>query len=210
MASVEMKDISGNAVGSLELDDTVFAEAMNEHLLWEVVKWQRAKKRSGNASTKTRGEIAATNAKPWKQKGTGRARSGDAKSPIWRGGGTTFGPKPRSYAYSMPRKARRKALRSALSLRLAEDKLVVLDAFTADGKTNNVAGTLAALGLAQPDNKALIVDVVDNELLIRGARNLARSKWLAPEGLNVYDVLNHPTLVMTKASVAKVTEALRS
>lgn len=210
MASVEIKDVTGKAVGSLELDDAVFAEAMNEHLLWEVVKWQRAKKRSGNASTKTRGEIRATNAKPWKQKGTGRARSGDAKSPIWRGGGTTFGPKPRSYAYSMPKKARLKALRSALSLRLAEDKLVVLDEFTADGKTKNVAGTLAALGCAQPDNKALIVDVVDNELLIRGARNLARSKWLAPEGLNVYDVLNHPTLVMTKESVAKVTEALRS
>tara|TARA_R110002073_G_scaffold300298_3_gene467655 strand:- start:31864 stop:32496 length:633 start_codon:yes stop_codon:yes gene_type:complete len=210
MASVEMKDISGKAVGSLELDDSIFAEKMNEHLLWEVVKWQRAKTRSGNASTKTRGEIRATNAKPWKQKGTGRARSGDAKSPIWRGGGTTFGPKPRSYAYSMPRKARRKALRSALSLRLAENQLVVVDQFTADGKTKNVANTLAALGCAQPDSKALIVDVVDNELLIRGARNLARSKWLAPEGLNVYDVLNHPTLVMTKESVAKVTEALRS
>lgn len=210
MASVEIKDVSGNAVGSLELDESVFAEKMNEHLLWEVVKWQRAKKRSGNASTKTRGEIRATNAKPWKQKGTGRARAGDAKSPIWRGGGTTFGPKPRSYAYSMPKKARQKALRSALSLRFSEDKLVVLDAFTADGKTKNVAGTLAALGCTQPDNKALIVDVVDNELLIRGARNLARSKWLAPEGLNVYDVLNHPTLVMTKESVAKVTEALRS
>ncbi len=210
MASVEMKDISGKAVGSLELDDAIFATEMNEHLLWEVVKWQRAKRRSGNASTKTRGEIRATNQKPWKQKGTGRARSGDAKSPIWRGGGTTFGPKPRSYAYSMPRKARQKALRSALSLRLAENQLVVVDEFKANGKTKNVAGTLAALGCTQPDSKALIVDVVGNELLIRGARNLARSKWLAPEGLNVYDVLNHPTLVMTKESVAKVTETLRS
>ncbi len=210
MASVEMKDISGKAVGSIELDDTVFATEMNEHLLWEVVKWQRAKRRSGNASTKTRGEIRATNQKPWKQKGTGRARAGDAKSPIWRGGGTTFGPKPRSYAYSMPRKARQKALRSALSLRLAENQLVVVDEFKANGKTKNVASSLAALGCTQPDSKALIVDVVGNELLIRGARNLARSKWLAPEGLNVYDVLNHPTLVMTKESVAKVTETLRS
>ncbi len=209
MANVEVKDITGNAVGSLELDDAVFAQEMNEHLLWEVVKWQRAKRRSGNASTKTRGEIRATNQKPWKQKGTGRARAGDAKSPIWRGGGVNFGPRPRNYAYNMPRKARRNALRSALSLRLSENKLVVVDDFKTDGKTKNVASTLSNLGLAQPDNKALIVEVVGNELLIRGARNLGRSKWLAPEGLNVYDVLNHPTLVMTKESVAKVEEALR-
>lgn len=209
MANVEVKDISGNAVGSMELDDAVFAQEMNEHLLWEVVKWQRAKRRSGNASTKTRGEIRATNQKPWKQKGTGRARAGDAKSPIWRGGGVTFGPRPRDYAYSMPRKARRRALCSALSLRLSENKLVVVDDFKTDGKTKTVVNTLAALGVAQPDNKALIVEVVGNELLIRGARNLGRSKWLAPEGLNVYDVLNHPILVMTKESVAKVQEALR-
>jgi large subunit ribosomal protein L4 len=208
MATVEVKDVSGKAVGSMELDDKVFAQEMNEHLLWETVKWQRAKKRSGNASTKTRGEIRATNQKPWKQKGTGRARSGDRKSPVWVGGGTVFGPKPRSYAYSMPRKARQRALRSALSLRLSENKLVVVDDFKADGKTKNVAGTLAALGCAQPESKALIVEVLGNELLVRGARNLPRSKWIAPEGLNVYDVLNHPTLVMTKESVAKVTEAL--
>lgn len=210
MATVEVKDVSGKAVGSMELDDQVFSQEMNEHLLWEVVKWQRAKRRSGNASTKSRGEIRATNQKPWKQKGTGRARSGDAKSPTWIGGGVAFGPKPRSYAYSMPRKARRRALRSALSLRLQENKLVVLDSFKTDGKTKDVASILSALGAAQPDSKALIVEVIGNELLIRGAKNLRRSKWLAPEGLNVYDVLDHPTLVMTKESIEKVTESLRS
>ena len=210
MATVEVKDISGKAVGSMELDDKVFAQEMNEHLLWETVKWQRAKRRGGNASTKTRGEIRATNQKPWKQKGTGRARAGDAKSPVWVGGGTVFGPKPRDYSYTMPRKARRRALRSALSLRLAENKLVVVDDFKSDGKTKNVAGTLSALGCAQPEHKALIVEVLDNKLLVRGARNLPRSKWIAPDGLNVYDILNHPTLVMTKESVAKVTEALCS
>lgn len=208
MATVEVKNVAGNAVGSIELDDKVFSQEMNEHLLWEVVKWQRAKRRSGNASTKTRGEIRATNQKPWKQKGTGRARSGDRKSPVWVGGGTVFGPKPRSYAYTMPKKARQKALCSALSLRLAEQKLVIVDDFQADGKTKNVITTLEALGCSQPKNKTLIVEVVDNKLLVRGARNLSRSKWLAPEGLNVYDVLNHPTLVMTKDSIAKVTEAL--
>lgn len=209
MATVEVKDISGQAVGSMELDDKVFAEEMNEHLLWEVVKWQRAKRRSGTASTKTRGEVKATTAKPWKQKGTGRARSGDRKSPIWVGGGIVFGPRPRDFSYSMPRKARRKALRSVLTLRLQEEKLVVLDEFKADGRTKNVAATLATLGHAQPESKVLIIDAVNNELLVRGANNLRRSKWLAPEGLNVYDVLNHPTLVMTKASVEHVTEALR-
>lgn len=209
MATVEVRDVSGNAVGSLELDDKVFAQEMNEHLLWETVKWQRAKARSGNASTKTRGEIRATNQKPWKQKGTGRARSGDRKSPIWVGGGTVFGPKPRSYEYTMPRKARRRALRSVLSLRVSESKLIVVDDFKADGKTKNVAATLTALGCNEPSNKTLIVEVVDNNLLVRGARNLARTKWIAPEGLNVYDVLNHPTLIMTKESVAKVTESLR-
>ena len=110
----------------------------------------------------------------------------------------------------MPRKARRRALRSALSLRLQENKLVVLDSFKTDGKTKSVASILTALGAAQPDSKALIIEVVGNELLVRGAKNLRRSKWLAPEGLNVYDVLDHPTLVMTKESIEKVTESLRS
>lgn len=210
MATIEVKNISGASVGSMDLDDSVFSEEMNEHLLWEVVKWQRARKRSGAAHTKTRGEIKGTTAKPWKQKGTGRARQGDRKSPVWVGGGTVFGPRSRSYAYNMPKKARKKALRSALSLRLQESKLVVLDEFpVSEGKTRNVAGALAALGAAQPDNKVLIVDESANASLVRGARNLRSSKWLAPEGLNVYDVLNHPTVVMTKASVERIQQALK-
>lgn len=210
MATVDVKDISGKSVGSLELDDAIFGEEINEHLLWEVVKWQRAKKRSGTHSTKTRGEVRGSNAKPWKQKGTGRARSGDKKSPIWVGGGTVFGPRPRSYAYNMPKKARKKALRSALALRAQEQKLVVLDEFPVDGgKTKSVTSALANLGAAQPASKVLIVEVRDNELLVRGARNLRSSKWIAPEGLNVYDVLHHETLVMTRSSVEKVQEALR-
>jgi large subunit ribosomal protein L4 len=206
---VDVRDIAGKTVGSIELDDSVFADEVNEHLLWEAVKWQRAKARSGNASTLTRGDMSRSNIKPWKQKGTGRARSGDKSSPVWVGGGQTHGPKPRDYEYTMPRKARKKALRSALTVRAREQKIIVLDQFATDGKTKSVTGALKALGVAQPKNKVLIVDAAENENLVRGTKNLASSKWLAPEGLNVYDVLKYETLLITRASVEKVQAALR-
>src|SRR5690606_7822868 len=209
MATVDVKDTSGKTVGQIELDDAVFAEEINEHLLWEVVKWQRAKARAGTHKTKTRSEVHGSNIKPWKQKGTGRARSGARTSPVWVGGGQTFGPRPRDYSYTMPRKARRKALRGALSLRAREQKIIVLDQFATDGKTRSVVQALAALGAGQPKNKVLIVEAADNANLVRGARNLAVTKWLAPEGLNVYDVLHHETLVLTRSSLAAVQDALR-
>jgi large subunit ribosomal protein L4 len=210
MGTVDIKDISGKTVGSIELDDAVFAEDVNEHLLWEVVKWQRAKARSGTAHTKTRGEVRGSKIKPWRQKGTGRARAGDRSSPIWVGGGQTFGPRHRDYEYTMPRKARRKALRVALSLRAREKKIIVLDQFPAEGgKTRAVTGALKALGAPQPSSKVLIVDAADNAELVQGTRNLRASKWLAPEGLNVYDVLNHETLILTRSSLERVQEALR-
>ena len=210
MAKVDVKNISGKTVGSVELDDAIFAEEVNEHLLWEVVKWQRAKARSGTHKVKGRSEVRGTKMKPWKQKGTGRARAGSKKSPVWVGGGQVFGPSPRDYEYNMPRKARRKALRSVLALRARENKLIVLDAFPVDGgKTRSVVGALGQLGSPQPSSKVLIVDSADNADLVRGTRNLASSKWLAPEGLNVYDVLNHETLVLTQNSLAAVQNALR-
>ncbi len=210
MAKVDVKNTSGATVGSVELDDAIFAEDVNEHLLWEVVKWQRARARSGTAMTKMRGEVRGSKIKPWRQKGTGRARSGDRSSPIWVGGGQTFGPRPRDYDYAMPRKARKKALRVALSLRAREQKIIVLDRFPAEGgKTRSVTGALKALGAPQPASKVLIVDASDNAELVRGARNLRSSKWLAPEGLNVYDVLNHETLILTRSSLDRVHAALR-
>jgi large subunit ribosomal protein L4 len=210
MAKIEIKNVAGEGVGSIELDDAVFDVDVNEHLLWETVKWQLAKRRAGTHKTKTRGEVRGSTKKPYKQKGTGRARHGSVRSPIWVGGGTTFGPRPRSYAYSMPKKARKKALRSALSLRLREGKLVVLDAFPVDdGKTKTVVKALGNLGAPQPAESALIVERADNDLLVRGSRNLAAAKWLAPEGLNVYDVLNHKTLILTADSVKQVEAALR-
>ena len=210
MSTIEIKNTSGKSVGKIDLDDSVFSEDVNEHLLWETVKWQRARKRSGNHSTKTRGEIRGSTKKIYKQKGTGGARHGSRKANIFVGGGIVFGPRPRDYGYSMPKKARKKALRGALSLRLADKKLVVLDEFpVADGKTAHVAKVLAQLGAEQPTNRVLIVEQSNNEGLIRGARNLSSSKWIAPEAINVYDVLDHDTLMMTKSSVETVVKALR-
>ena len=216
MPKLEMKNISGQSAGSIDLDDTVFAAEVHEHLLWETVKWQLAKRRAGTASTKRFGEVRGTTKKIYKQKGTGQARHGSRKAPLFVGGGSAFGPKPRDYGYQMPRKAKKTALRSALSLRVAENKLIVVDNFTVDGQkqlTKSVAGALAALGAAAPKGKvtkALIVDAKDNTNLVRGAKNLAASQWLAPEGLNVYDILRHETVVMTRAAVESITTALKA
>jgi large subunit ribosomal protein L4 len=202
---IELKNITGKAVGSIDLDDAVFGAEVHEHLLWEAVKWQLAKRRAGTASTKRMGEVRGTAKKIWKQKGTGQARHGSRQAPIFVGGGSVFGPKPRDYEYDMPRKAKKAALRAALSLRASEQKIVVLDNFNTDGKTKSVAAAVKALG----GNKALIVDAKTNENLVRGAKNLAASQWLAPEGLNVYDILRHDTLVLTKDAAQAVTEALK-
>ena len=209
MPKLDVKDVSGKNVGSIDLDDEVFAAPVHEHLLWEVVKWQLAKRRSGNASTKRIGEVRGSSKKVWKQKGTGNARQGSRKAPHWSGGGSVFGPKPRSYDYAMPRKAKKEALRAALSLRTGEKQLIVLDKFAVDGKTKSVATALAALGAAQPDNKVLIVDAKDNAQLARGAKNLPASKWIAPEGLNVYDILRHQSVVITSAAAKQVEAALK-
>lgn len=206
MAKLDVKNTSGKSVGSIELDDAVFGAEIHEHLLWEVVKWQLAKRRAGTASTKRIGEVRGSAKKVWKQKGTGQARQGSKQAPHWVGGGSVFGPKPRSYEYNMPRKAKKSALRAALSLRASESKIVVVDNFDTDGKTKSVATALKALATG---SKALIVDAKNNANLVRGAKNLATSQWLAPEGLNVYDILRHETVVLTKAAVESITTALK-
>jgi len=214
MPKLDVKNISGQSVGSIDLDETVFGAEIHEHLLWEVVKWQLAKRRAGTASTKRLGEVRGSSKKVWKQKGTGQARQGSRQAPHWTGGGSVFGPKPRSYDYAMPRKAKKAALRAALSLRASEHKIIVLDSFAVGGPegpkgtTKQVATALAALGAAQPDNKVLIVDAKTNGNLVHGARNLRSSQWVAPEGVNVYDILRHQTLVLTQAAVAALTTAL--
>jgi large subunit ribosomal protein L4 len=204
---IEVKNTQGKGVGSFDLDDAVFGADVNEHLLWEAVKWQLAKRRAGTASTKRLGEVRGSAKKVWKQKGTGQARQGSRQAPHWVGGASVFGPKPRDYSYDLPRKVKKAALVSALSLRASEQKLVVLDNFSTDGKTKSVAAALAALGAGE---KALIVDAKTNEQLVRGARNLARSQWLAPEGLNVYDILRHDVLVLTQAAAQQVVETIKA
>jgi large subunit ribosomal protein L4 len=205
MAKIEVKNLDGAKVGDIDLDDSVFGVEVNEHLLWEVVKAQRAKKRGGNASTLRRNEVRGGGKKPWKQKGTGRARQGSTRAPQFVGGGKVFTPKPRDFEYHVPKKVMAGALRSALSLKAKESKLVILDGFKLDGiKTKRVAEVLKKLGASKP----LIVDA-KNETLSKSARNLPRAKVLQSEGLNVYDVLDHDTLVLTKATVETVTARLK-
>jgi large subunit ribosomal protein L4 len=206
MATIDIKNIGGDKVGTIDLDDSVWAADVNEHLLWEVVKWQRAKRRAGTHSTRTVAEVHGTNKKPYRQKGTGNARQGSMKAHHMVGGGRAFGPKPRDYDYAIPRKVKKGALRSALSLRVKEQKVIVLDKFALDaGKTKLVVAALAKLGAG----KALLVDSKENANLVRGAKNLAKAKWIAPEGLNVYDVLDHETLVITSDSAKQVEAALK-
>lgn len=205
MAKIEVKNLDGKTVGNVELDDAVFGVEVNEHLLWEVVKWQNAKSRVGTHNTKRRSEVRGGGKKPWKQKGTGGARQGSTRSPQWVGGGNVFGPKPRDYEYSMNKKAVAGALRSALSLRAKEQKLVVVDAIQLDKpKTQKVQAALEAFGA----KKALIVDGANDSLLL-SMRNLQHAKYLRHDGLNVYDVLDHDTLILTKATVEAVQKRLR-
>ena len=204
---VDIVNTTGKKVGSLDLDDAVWAADVNEHLLWEVVKWQRAKRRSGSASTRTVAEVRGTGKKPYRQKGTGNARQGSMRSHQMVGGGRAFGPKPRDYEYAIPRKVKKGALRSALSLRVKEQKLVVLESFTLKKpKTSDVVKALDALGAA---DTALIVDSAENQALARGTKNLTFAKWIAPEGLNVYDVLNHDLLVVTSEAAKKIEASLK-
>ncbi len=206
MAKIEVRNLDGAKVGDLDLDDSVFGVEVNEHVLWEVVKAQRAKKRAGTASTLRRDEVRGGGKKPWKQKGTGRARQGSSRAPQWVGGGRVFTPKPRDFEYHVPKKVMAGALRCVLSLRAKESKLIVLDGFKLEGiKTKRVSEVLKKLGI---DKKALIVDA-KNETLAKSARNLPKAKYLASEGLNVYDVLDHETLVLTRATVDTVTARLK-
>jgi large subunit ribosomal protein L4 len=201
---VDVVNIEGKKVGQIDLADAVFGAVVKEHLLWEVVKAQQAAKRAGTHATKTREFVRGGGKKPYKQKGTGNARQGSSRSPQFVGGGKVFGPHPRDYSYTVPRKVRKAALASALSLRAKENRLLIIDQLTGmfDGKpkTKRLAGVLKALGLAS----ALVVDGKQNRHLARSARNLTTTKCLPPEGLNVYDILNHKSLVISRDAVKAV------
>jgi large subunit ribosomal protein L4 len=198
---LDVVDIKGKKVGSLDVADAVFGAPVREDLFWEVVKAQRAAKRAGTHATKTREFVRGGGKKPYRQKGTGNARQGSSRSPQFVGGGKVFGPHPRDYSYTVPKKVRRAALASALSLRAKESKVVIVDQLSFEApKTKRMAEVLKALGLSS----VLVVDRRENGTLTKSVRNLADSKYLAPEGLNVYDILNYPTLLITREAVKAV------
>ncbi len=205
---MEYRVLSQNSeeVDRIDLPDEVFSYPVKKHLLWEVVRWQLASRRSGSASAKTRAEVRGSGRKLYSQKHTGRARAGDRKSPIRTGGGVAFPPKPRDFSYALPKKVRRAALKSALSLKVREGKLVVLDDIKLpEIKTKSFKAIVDALGL----RKALFVIGGKDEVVEKSARNLPNVKVLRAEGLNVYDILRFEHLVMTKAALEKVEERLR-
>ncbi len=198
---IDVVNMEGKKVAEMDLSDAVFAARVKEGLLWEVVKMQRAASRAGTHSTRTRAHVRGGGRKPYKQKGTGNARQGSIRSPQFVGGGKVFGPKPRDYSYTVPKKVKKAALASALSLRAREGKLLVVDRFSFDGpKTKRMAAVLKALGMGS----ALVIDAKDNVNMIKSLRNLVESKHLPPEGLNVYDILNHPGLIIAKDAVKGV------
>ena len=207
MAKVKVYNLKRESVGELELADDVFGAEVNEALLYDVLKAQLASRRAGSASTKTRSDVAGSTRKLYRQKGTGAARHGSIRAMTYVGGGKAHGPKPRSYAYEPPRKMRQGAIRSALSLKLKEGALTIVDKFElGEIKTKALAGVLKAL---QVDKGSLIVDAVGNEKLRLSIRNLPKASYLPPEGVNLYDVLRHPHLVLTKDAVAALQTRLQ-
>jgi large subunit ribosomal protein L4 len=200
-----LRGMDGADKGTLDLPE-IFAERPREHLLFEVVQSQQASRRAGTHKTKTRGEVSGGGIKPWRQKGTGRARAGSIRSPIWEGGGTIFGPRPRDYSYRLPAKARRVALCAALSDRQRGGALTVVEEIKLpEPKTKRVAAMLGALGL---EGTVLIVESGVNGDLEKAARNLPLVKVLRTEGVNVYDVLRHQHLLITRSAVAALAERL--
>jgi len=207
MLVAEVFDINKNKVSEIELNDAVFGAEVNEAVVYDVVRMQMASRRLGTAATKGRSEVRGGGKKPWRQKGTGRARSGTSRSPVWRGGGIVFGPVPRDYNYKVPRKIRKSALRSVLSMKYQDSKLVVLKDFPLEEiKTKKFKEVVDRFGL----RKALFVTDERNDFLEKSSRNIMGIKMVRSEGINVYDVLNHEHLVIIEPAVKKVEGALIS
>ena len=203
MANVSVYNIEGQEVGSIELNDAVFGVEINEHLVHMAVVNQLANNRQGTQSAKTRSEVSGGGRKPWRQKGTGHARQGSTRSPQWTGGGVVFAPKPRDYSFKMNKKEKRIALLSALSSKVADNKIVVLDAFNLDEvKTKKFAEVMSNLKV----DKALVVIEGENKNVVLSGRNIPTVKVSATNEINTYDVLKYETLVVTKAAVEKLEE----
>jgi large subunit ribosomal protein L4 len=207
MAVTEVYNTDNKKVGEVELNDALFGLEVKKHILHDVVKMQLANRRAGTASTKTRTEVRGGGAKPYRQKGTGRARAGTNNSPLWRGGGVTFGPKPRDYSYKLPKKVRRLGVRMALSARFSEDNMVVLDGFDlADIKTKQFVEIMKKLNI----ENGLIVIPGKNENLEKSSRNVQGYKVIQADGLNVYDILLHRRLILLQPCLGQLEERLLS
>jgi large subunit ribosomal protein L4 len=211
MPSVDVIDLSNNKVGTLDLNDAVFGAPVNEALLYEAVRHLQAGARRGTAKTKTRHEVAGSGKKLWKQKGTGRARMGSIRSPLWRHGGTVHGPQPRSYAYHLPKKMQLGALRSALSAKLRDGELRVVNEFSiAEPKTRLMRDALETMfsEVKQAVRTVLLVDSAENRNLELSSRNLEGVKLVSSRDVNVYDLLAHGHVLVSEAAARKLSEAL--
>lgn len=205
MSTVDVVNTKNEKVGEIELNDAIFNLEVKEYLLHDVVRQQRAARRAGTACTKTRVEVAGGGAKPWRQKGTGRARAGTRTSPVWRGGGVTFGPKPRDYSFKLNRKVKKQALAMAISARLQEGNLIVMDDFSMDTiKTKDFVNVMKNLEV----ENGLIIDQSSNENLNKSSRNVNGFQVLGAEGMNVYDVLLHKKLILVKPAIENLEKRL--
>jgi len=205
MAKTDVINIQGDKVGEVEIKDEIWNTGVKPYLMHDVVRMQLTNRRRGTSSTKSRGEVSGGGTKPWKQKGTGRARAGSNTSPVWVGGGIAFGPKPKEYYASVPKKVRKSALRSALTVRFQESKVKVLDKLELPGiSTKNMNGIMKGLNLTKP---LLVVDRKD-VVLEKSVRNIPYAKVLRAEGLNVYDIIRHGDFVVTLDALKRIEEAL--
>jgi large subunit ribosomal protein L4 len=212
MPTVKVRNLSNKEVGDITLSDAVFGVELNEALIHAAVTNYLANGRQGTSATKTRGNVSGSGRKLWKQKGTGRARIASLRSPLWKGGGNVHGPQPRDWSYKMPKKMRRGALRSALSERLREGNLIIIDEIALENaKTKNFVGTISGLGLSENNKKpakVLIVDSLDNANLIMASKNVQKTKVTNSYGVNIYDLLKHEKLLITKSAVEELSHML--
>jgi large subunit ribosomal protein L4 len=206
MPTVKVRNLKNKEVGEVTLSDVVFGAELNESLIHSALMNFRANARAGTSATKTRGNVSGSGRKLWKQKGTGRARIASLRSPLWKGGGNVHGPQPRDWSYEMPKKMRRGALRSALSERLREGNLIVIDEFVLSAvKTKDFVATMVELGAPA---KTLVVDSLDNANLVLSARNIKKTKVTNSFGLNIYDLLYHEKLFISKAAIEELNRIL--
>lgn len=206
MPEIDVRNLLNEVVEKLKLSDDVFQAELNEPLIWEAVKHYRDSRRSGTAATKTRGIVSGSGKKLWRQKGTGRARIGSIRSPLWRHGGTVHGPQPRDYSYRFPRKKLRGALRSALTAKLADEQVTVVEDFSLEShKTRDLRKILAGIGAV---GKVLVVDSGENRNLQLSSRNLPNVKLVPGSGVNIYDVVRHERLLFSKKAILEVQEVL--